>query len=102
MQGYELRQEAQALEQRIDALKRQNRDLTQDLDYYRSDQYIEKVAREELGLVKPGDVAVVMAAPRGPNPSSIATSAPAAEVAGEPGAQRSHLAAMAAPVRGTN
>lgn len=57
-QGYEMRQEARALEQRIEQLKKENRRLTQDLDYLRSDQYIEKVAREELGLVRPGDVAV--------------------------------------------
>jgi cell division protein FtsL len=63
VQSYELKQEALALERRIDGLKIENRQIKQQLEYYRSDQFIEKVAREELGLIKPGDVAVVMVMP---------------------------------------
>lgn len=63
MQGYEMRQEAKAVEQQVDQLKRENRELATELEYYKSDQYIEKVAREELGLVRPGDVPVVIISP---------------------------------------
>ena len=65
VQGYEMRQEARAIERRVDQLKHQNKDLTQKLDYYRSDEYVEKVAREELGLVRPNDVAVIIVPPDG-------------------------------------
>jgi cell division protein FtsB len=64
VQSYELKQEALALERRIDSLKTEHRLLKQQLEYYRSDQFIEKVAREDLGLVKPGDVAIIMAVPK--------------------------------------
>lgn len=70
IQGYEMRQEARALEARIDELKREYRRLNEELEYYRSDVYIEKVAREELGLVRPGDVAVVVISPEGRRSSS--------------------------------
>lgn len=63
VQGYELRQEARAVETRIDNFKKENRRLSTELQYYRSDEYIEKVAREELGLIRPGDVAVAIVSP---------------------------------------
>ncbi len=64
VQGYEMRQEARALQRRIEQLRQENRGLSQELDYLRSDEYIEKVAREELGLVRPGDVAVAIVQPQ--------------------------------------
>lgn len=79
VQGYEMKQEARALEQRVDQLKKENRRLTQDLDYLRSDQYIEKVAREDLGLVRPGDVAVAalgIEEPRSPSLQPTPTPSP--------------------------
>ncbi len=81
VQGYEMRQEAKAMERRIDQLKRENRQLGQQLDYYRSDEYVEKVAREELGLVRPNDVAVIVVPSDGPRTSpmpAIPTPTPAA------------------------
>lgn len=68
VQGYEMRQETLAMERRIDDLKRENRKLVGDLDYYRGDEYIEKVAREELGLVRPRDVPVVIVPPESSRP----------------------------------
>lgn len=65
IQGYEMRQEAKTLERRIDDLRKENRQLGQELEYYKSDDYIEKVAREELGLVRPGDVSIVVAGAEG-------------------------------------
>lgn len=92
VQGYELRQEAFAVEQRIDVLKRENRELLQQLDYYRSDQFIEKVAREELGLIMKGDVAVVMSLPEdyhaAPLPDPVLSSSLTDPVADNPTWQR--------------
>ncbi len=77
VQGYEMRQEAKAMEQKVDQLRRENRDLAGQLDYYKSDQYIEKVAREELGLARPNDVPVIMVYPDGSQgPSVVPTPVP--------------------------
>lgn len=81
VQGYEMRQEARALEQRLEQLKKQNRQLSKELDYYRSDEYIEKAAREELGLIRQGEVAVAMVLPENRRSSSLQpTPAPAPTV----------------------
>ncbi len=78
VQGYEMRQEARAIQHRIEQLKQENRQLGQELDYLHSDQYVEKVAREQLGLVRPGDVAVTIVG--GPDqkeePSLVSTPTP--------------------------
>jgi len=71
VQGYEMRQEAKALEQRVEQMRKQYRQSTNELDYYRSDEYIEKVAREELGLTKPGEVSVALVLPEERRPSSL-------------------------------
>lgn len=71
VQGYEMRQEARAVERRIEQLKRENHRLSQELEYLRSDQYIEKVAREDLGLVRPGDVAVAVILPEDRRASAL-------------------------------
>ena len=72
-EGYQLRQEAKALQQHIDQLQKDNRQLSQKLDYYRSDQYIEKVAREDLGLMRPGEIPVIVVPADGtPQPSLVA------------------------------
>lgn len=86
VEGYQLRQEAKALQQHIDQLQKDNRQLSQKLDYYKSDQYIEKVAREELGLVRPGDVPVIVVSPDSTSQPSLEapTPTPAATPAGPP------------------
>ncbi len=71
VQGYEMRQEAKALEQRVEQMRKQYRQLTKELDYYRADEYIEKVAREELGLTKPGEVSVALVLPEDRRPSYL-------------------------------
>lgn len=70
VQGYEMKQEAKSMEQKVDDLRRENRRLAEELQYYKSDQYIEKVAREELGLVRPADVPVIVVSPDGGKPIS--------------------------------
>jgi cell division protein DivIC len=83
VQNYEMQQEAKTAERRVEQLKKENQALNQQLEYYRSDQYIEKMAREELGLVRPGDVAVAIVGTPGtvtsellPTPTPFATPGP--------------------------
>lgn len=45
-----------ALEQRKAALVTENQSLTQQIEYTKTDEYIEREARQKLGLVKPGEV----------------------------------------------
>lgn len=56
---YELKQEAVAINSQIDDEKKKNLELSVNQDYYTSDAYIEKVAREQLGLIKPDEIEFV-------------------------------------------
>jgi cell division protein FtsL len=57
--GYRLNRQAEALRQNIQELKTENDQLQQEATNLESDQGLEKLAREELGWVKPGDVAII-------------------------------------------
>lgn len=48
--------EVTRVEREISALERRNDAVREQIEYMQSDEYIEKVARDKLGLVKPGDV----------------------------------------------
>jgi len=47
------------MEQEVQELKQKNASLREELQRVQSDSYVEKVAREKLGLVKPGETRVV-------------------------------------------
>ncbi|MBE3520119.1 MAG: septum formation initiator family protein [Firmicutes bacterium] len=53
----------EALEQEIQYYTQANENLRDQINMLRSDQYIEKVAREKLGLVKPGEVQYILTEP---------------------------------------
>ena len=53
---YVLQQEEAHLNDQIEEEKKKNLELSVNQDYYSSDAYIEKMAREKLGLVKPGEI----------------------------------------------
>lgn len=55
--------ELKRLEMEEQALLRKQREIKEKIRYYSSDEYVEKAARSELGLVKPGEVLVVPAVP---------------------------------------
>lgn len=57
---YQDQREIAAVRADLDRLQQRRQDLEKQVLYLQSDQYIEKVAREELNLVKPGDQAVVI------------------------------------------
>ena len=75
-QTYQLQAEERRLRQEIARLEVQNRELQKQIDYLKSDAYVEKIAREQLNLIKPGETAVVVLSPT-PVPTPIA--APAAK-----------------------
>jgi cell division protein FtsL len=85
--NYRLNQEADGLRAEIAGLRQQNIQLQQDIEAARSDTAIETIAREQLGLVRAGDHAVVLvgqAAPATPqgqpsqaNPPSAPSQQPA-------------------------
>ncbi len=53
---WKLRQEEMKLSRSITVLEAQNRDLREQIARMQEDAYIEKAAREQLGLVKPGEI----------------------------------------------
>ncbi len=59
LNGYRLNQQAEALRQEIQELKVQNEQLQKEATFLESAEGLEKMAREELGLVKPGEVAII-------------------------------------------
>ncbi len=60
LDNYRLNQEAEGIRGEIRALRTENIRLQQQLGEARSDTAIEAIAREQLGLVKPGDHPLVV------------------------------------------
>ena len=69
-QGYQLVQEETALRSDIVRLREENLRLQKELKDVRGDAYVESVAREQLGLVKPGDRAIVLVGPPSAAPTA--------------------------------
>lgn len=76
LQVYRLKREAARLVQLKQDLIEQNAQLREEIKLLHTPGYIERIAREQLGLVKPGEIALLivrpraqtrMAAPRGPS-----------------------------------
>jgi cell division protein FtsL len=59
-ENYQLNQQADALRVQISDLRAQNVQLQQQIEQARTDAAIETIAREQLGLIKPGDHPVVL------------------------------------------
>ena len=55
-----IRAELERVRQEIARYEALNAELRAELEHYNSDAYIERVAREELGLVKPGETRVIV------------------------------------------
>src|SRR5205823_11005284 len=58
--NYRLNQEADALRGEIQVLRTENVDLQHQIEVARTDTAIETIAREQLGLIKPGDHPLVI------------------------------------------
>ena len=63
--NYRLNQEADGLRSEIVALRAENLHLQHDIEQARTDAAIEAIAREQLGLIKPGDHPLVLLAQAG-------------------------------------
>src|SRR5438270_6295302 len=60
LDNYRLNKEADALRGEIQALRTDNIALQQQIEAARTDTAIETIAREQLGLIKPGDHPLVL------------------------------------------
>ena len=58
-----MQQDVRNIKQQIDELEQKNNTLREELRKAQSDSYIEKTAREKLGLIKPNETRVVPVAP---------------------------------------
>lgn len=79
-ENYRLNQQADALRAEVVNLRTRNIELQQQIENARTDTAIETIAREQLGLVRPGDRPVVLVAPRnesGPAPTAPPSPPPA-------------------------
>lgn len=59
IRSYQLRQQEDQLRQEIRTLEDRYRELTALRQYLDSDEYIEAVAREQLGLVRKGETGII-------------------------------------------
>lgn len=58
-----MQKDVKSIEQQVQELKEKNDNLRKELQMIQSDDYIEKTAREKLGLVMPGETRVVPVPP---------------------------------------
>jgi len=77
LETYQLRQEEQRLQKEILGLQARYQELQAQKEYFNSDVYIEKIAREQLNLIKPGETAIIVVAPT-PVPQEQEVAEPAA------------------------
>lgn len=66
LENYQLSRQEAALREQIQQVRQENLQLQQQIQVARSDSEIERVAREQLGLVKPGEHALVVVRPGQP------------------------------------
>ena len=67
-QTFRLREARRALQTEIADLRYQRAELEGIRAYIQSEEYVEGTARERFGLVRPGEVAVIVYAPAGVEP----------------------------------
>lgn len=74
--GYQLNREAVQTERERDALRRQNAQLREEIKQLHRPDYVERIAREQLGLVRPDEIAIMLVRP---TPAAPAAAAPGLE-----------------------
>lgn len=57
---YEIRQQIRALQAKVDDLERKKLESLNLLEYVKSEAYVEDVARQQLGLKKPGERVIIV------------------------------------------
>ena len=76
LENYRLNQEADALRNDVVVLRTENVQLQKQIEDARTDAAIETIAREQLGLIKPGDHPLVLVS-QAAQPPAAPTPAPA-------------------------
>ncbi len=66
LKSYELQEDESALRAEIARLTARNAELQAQRDYFQTDAYIERIAREQLSMVKKGETSYVVLAPEAP------------------------------------
>lgn len=74
--GHQMRLEEQQLEYIVATEQARHEELVAELEYVRSDEYVERWAREEARMVRPGEVPVVVVPEPSAEPSSDAQPTP--------------------------
>lgn len=77
MDAYRINQEIDTIRREVVSLQTHNLELQAELSSARADEEIERIAREELGYVRPGDRPLILLWPDGRPPSSQNASAAA-------------------------
>lgn len=57
--AYELKDEISVLKEEVEKLKKVNTELIQEVNYLNSKDAVEKLGREKLGMVRPGEIVVM-------------------------------------------
>lgn len=76
LEVYSLKREANRLQQEIQAAQARHEQLLRQRDFLQTEAYIETIAREELGLIKPGETALGILPATGASPSRRPTPEP--------------------------
>jgi cell division protein DivIC len=87
-QNYLLTQQEEAIRVEVGQLREENLRLQRELVRARSDAGIEKVAREQLGLVKPGDTSIQIVGPAGSAAAASPSRTAPAPPSGQPPSER--------------
>ncbi len=75
--SYDMTRQVEAARKELADVKQRNLELQGQIARYRSDHFVEKVAREELNMVRPGDVPVIVLVPT-PQATAVGTPRPTA------------------------
>ena len=68
IQAIQVGEDESRVSQEVDHLSERYEQLTALRDYWKSDEYIEWIARQELGLVRPGELGIVVISAVTPTP----------------------------------
>lgn len=74
---YEIRQQIKALQTKVDELERKKLESLDLLGYVKSEAYVEDIARQQLGLKKPGERVIIVDAATTTGPRVNAENRPA-------------------------
>ena len=63
LENYKLKQQISALQKQLEVLELRGAELEKEIKEWQSPENVERIAREELGLVKPGEVMYIISEP---------------------------------------